>query len=63
MCGARSQRQVVCGIDQRNVRECLREVADQSTKRGVVLFGQQAQIVTQREQPLEQIASLAVMAG
>ena len=46
--------QVHGGVDQRDVRERLREVADQAPAPRVVLLGEQADVVAQRQQPLEQ---------
>ena len=50
----RRARQVVRGVDQRDVRERLREVADQPLASRVVLLGEQADVVAQREQPFEE---------
>src|SRR5436853_888401 len=40
-------------VDERDVRERLREVADLAAQPRVVLLGQQADVVAQGEQPLE----------
>src|SRR5208283_5297879 len=42
------------GVHQRDVREGLREVTHQAFRDRVVLLGQQAQVVAQRQQALEQ---------
>ena len=44
------------GIDQRDVRESLREVADQAFALDIVFLGEQAEIVAQRKQALEEAA-------
>src|SRR5829696_4728377 len=45
-----------CGEDQREVAERLWEVADLPPAAHVVLLGEQAEVVGQREEPLEQAA-------
>src|SRR5712691_200411 len=50
--------EVMRGVDERDVRERLREVADLAAAARVVLLGQQADVVAQREDPLEQRARL-----
>ena len=47
--------QVERGLDQRHVAERLRRVADLALVPGVVLLAEQADVVAQREQPLEQL--------
>src|SRR5262249_5539233 len=47
-------RQVECAVDERYVRECLREVADQPTGARIILLAQQSDVVSQVEQPPEQ---------
>ena len=42
--------------------EGLREVADQAAGRGVVLLGEQADVVAEGQQPLEQFHGLLVAA-
>src|SRR5215213_1200574 len=49
-------------VDQRQVRQRLREVADQPLCTRVVLLAQQPHVVTQREQPLEELFGLALAA-
>src|SRR5690242_1261255 len=49
-------------VDERQVGECLREVADLPAAGDVVLLGVQAQVVTQGEQPLEQLPRLGLAA-
>ena len=46
------------GIDQPDVAECLRRVADLAVLDGVVLLAEQTQVVAQIEQPLEQFGGL-----
>jgi hypothetical protein len=41
------------GIDQTDVRKGLRKVAEQPAGARLALFGQQADVVAQREQPLK----------
>src|SRR4051795_1157903 len=53
-------RQVAGGVDQGHVAERLGEVAYQAARAGVVLLRQQAEVVAQREQPLESLHSLLV---
>ena len=55
-CSARAE--IERGVDQRDVREGLREVADQPARRAVVFLGQQPDVVAQRQQPLEQRSRL-----
>ena len=50
--------QRVGGIDQGDMRESLREIAQVATGDRVVLLGQQPKIVRQSEQPLEQAPGL-----
>ena len=45
-------------VDQRHVGEGLREVSDHAPGVGVVLLGQQAEVVAQGEQPLEDLDRL-----
>ena len=45
--------QVEPGVNQRNVRKPLREIADEPFRIGVVLFGEQPKIRAQVEQSLE----------
>ena len=42
------------GLDDADVRERLREVPEEAAALGVVLLGDQAEVVPQREQPLEE---------
>ena len=46
--------QAVGGVDERDVREGLREVADEAPRHRVVLLGEEAEVVAQREQALEE---------
>src|SRR5512144_1983751 len=50
--------QIVRGGDQRDVRERLREVADLPLSLRVVFFGQQAHIVAECDQSVEQLVGL-----
>ena len=52
--GLRRARQVECAVDQRHMRECLRKIAEQLARGGIVFLAQQADIVAERDQPLEQ---------
>jgi len=54
------RRHVEDGVDQRQVRERLGEVPEQSLARWVVLLGEQADVVRKRDQPLEQRMRLGV---
>src|SRR5260221_7982851 len=51
-------REIVRAINQGNVREGLRHVADQPLRHRVVFLGEQPDIVAQREQAIEQRARL-----
>src|SRR5690348_13455070 len=51
------------GVDQGDVRERLREVADQPAAADVVLLGEEADVVAQREQSLEELPRLVAAAG
>src|SRR5439155_2472716 len=42
------------GVDDRGVREGLREIAEQPPPGGIVFFGEQAEIVADRQKALEQ---------
>ena len=45
--------EIVRGIDQRDVRESLRKIADLPLLVDVIFFRQQSKVVAEREQPLE----------
>jgi hypothetical protein len=47
-------RQVVRSVDESDVRQRLREVAEHAARTRVIFLGEQADVVAQREQPLEQ---------
>ena len=47
-------------VDERHVGERLREIADQPPRHRVVLLGQQAEVVAEVEQPLEELAGIVV---
>ena len=49
-------------VDEREVRERLREVAELPARSRVVLLGEQADVVAEVEQPLEELARLVVLA-
>src|SRR6476660_9653808 len=51
--------QVPGGVDERDVRERLRKVADEALLHDVVLLRQQSQIVSQRQEPAKQLVRLA----
>src|SRR6185312_11407424 len=55
--------QVACGVDERHVRQRLREVAEHHPVDRVVLLGEEADVVAQREEPLEQALGLAPASG
>ena len=46
--------EIMRGVDQRDVRQRLREIAGLAAGSRIVLLGQQAEIVGQTEEPLEQ---------
>src|SRR5262245_52925962 len=48
--------EVVRRADQRHVREGLREISELAFRTRVVLFGEQANVVPEREQVLEHLA-------
>ena len=50
------------GVDEREVREGLREVPDLPPGRDVVLLGEEPQVVPEREQPLEELLGLLAAA-
>src|SRR5919201_5497043 len=50
------------GVDEREMGQRLREVAEQTAGARVVLLGEQADVVAQIEQPLEQLARLVELA-
>ncbi len=54
-----ASRQVESGVDERDVREGLREVPELASEAWIVFLGQKADIVAQGQQALEQLASLA----
>jgi hypothetical protein len=54
-------REVERRVDQSHVRECLRKVPDQAAGHRIVLLGQQAHVIAQREQTLEQSARLVLV--
>ena len=47
-------REIECAVDQRDVGEGLRKVADQAAGARIVFLAEQPDIVAQRQQPLEQ---------
>ena len=54
--------EIECGVDEPDVRETLREVADQAPLAQVVLLGQEAEIVAKLQQALEELdASLLLI--
>ena len=49
-------------VHEREVRERLREVAEQPLRDGVVLLGEQADVVREADEPLEERARFVVAA-
>ena len=49
------EHKVVRGVDQRDMREGLREVAEKAARHGIVFLGEQPDIVGQRRKALEQL--------
>jgi hypothetical protein len=47
-------------VDERHMAEGLREVADQSAGLGVVLLGEESDVVAQGQQPFEDLPGLVV---
>ena len=60
--GCGGTRQVEGGVDQRDMGEGLREVADLTAVLGVVFLGQQPEVVAQRQQTIEQRPALVTPA-
>src|SRR5438270_10021687 len=54
--------QIMRGVDQCDMRESLRVVSHLPPCRWIVFFGEQTEIVAQREQPIEQCAGVIVPA-
>src|SRR5271163_1295143 len=52
-------RQIIGAVDEREMRERLRKIADQALEVRIVFFAQQADIVAQPDQPSEQLFSFA----
>src|SRR5579864_7098276 len=52
--------QIEGGVDQGHMRESLREIAQLSPGCRIVLFGQEADIIAQREQALEDLTRLGL---
>ena len=55
-------RQVACGVDQSDVGERLREIAHQASRPGVVFLCQEANVVAQFQQALEEPEGVVVPA-
>ena len=51
---------IMCRVDQREVRERLREIAELAAAAGIVFLGEQPDVVARRQQALEQLARLVV---
>src|SRR6266567_13389 len=52
--------QIVRRIDQRHVTEGLRKIADLPLRAEIILFGQQSDVVSERQQTLEYLARFRV---
>ena len=50
--------QVESRVDEPDVRERLREVAEEVSRHGVVLFREKAHVISQREEPVKQSTGL-----
>src|SRR3546814_15140880 len=57
-----SDLQVAGGVDQRQMRKRLREIAELAPVHRVVFLGQQADVIAQAQQPFEQSAGFRVPA-
>ena len=51
-----------CCADEREVSECLGEVPELPARHGVVLLGEEPDVVTEIQEPLEELARLVVLA-
>src|SRR5918992_499270 len=58
LCGFLALAQVERGVDERHVRKRLREVAEQAPRDRVVFLGEEANVVGEAEQPLEELVRL-----
>jgi hypothetical protein len=58
-----ASRKIAGGVDDRNVRQRLREIADQVSATAIIFLGQQPDVVAQREQSLEQRNRVRLSAG
>jgi len=56
-------RKIAGGVDDRNVRQCLREIADETSSSAIVFLGQQSNVIAEREQSLEQRHGVRLSAG
>src|SRR5271170_4539477 len=63
LCRTFNRHEVVGRIDQRNVGEGLRKISELTSKNRIVLLGQQANVIAQPEQTLEEIPRLLMAAG
>src|SRR5262245_14900319 len=61
--GSRRLGHLVGRVDQGQVRKSLREVADEPTRARLVLLGQKAEVIAQRQQALEQRFGIAPTAN
>ena len=61
--GTFSRHEIVRRIDQRDVSEGLRKISELASKNRIVFLGQQANVVAQIQQTLEEIARLLRAAG
>lgn len=51
-------RQVMRRVDERHMREGLREIGDEALGLGIILLGELADIVAKRDEPLEEMPRL-----
>src|SRR5580698_1616910 len=61
--GTFSRNKIVRRVDERDMGKCLRKISELAVKNGIVLLGQQADVVAQIEQTLEEFARLPMAAG
>jgi len=60
---AAAPRKIAGGVDDGNVRQRLRKIADKMSSTAIVFFRQQSDVVAQREQSLEQRDGVRPSAG
>ena len=54
--------QIVGGVDESNVRKCLREVSNHHFRGGIVLFGEEPEVVTTGYEFVEELLRLFTFA-